>query len=160
MNHLFPEAKRAKTSADTSNSNNNNAASDYNATATRNTKSTSNLLIRLSQGCLCHAQTCHSRDNEEEEEEEEENNESMVPKEQRRQQQEQNQQCASEMKKLARLIPLIEASCQNAIAISPSEIQNLALFYISVVQRIYCPYSLLYIFNNGKGGIEGEHEYY
>lgn len=117
------------------------------------TKTTSNLLIRLSQGCLRHQQTCHceneSKERDQEgmgDEEEEETNETEKD----------DSQCASEMQKLSRLIPLIEASCQTAVHISPTEIQNLALFYISVVQRTYCPHSLLYIFKDGKGGIEGE----
>ena len=141
MDQGLPEAKRAKTiSTD-------RTAADHEATThhrTTSTKTTSNLLIRLSQGCLRHQQTCHSND------------ESMTQGEGV----EAQQQCASEMQKLSRLIPLIEASCLNAIHISPAEIQNLALFYISVVQRTYCPYSLLYIFNDGKGAVEGKRVHY
>jgi hypothetical protein len=152
MDDRVSNAKRPK-HENKNNNNNQSIISGNIGSSSITTKTTSNLLIRLSQGCLRHQQTCHSgnkskeRDQEgmEEEEEHEETKETETD----------DSQCASEMQKLSRLIPLIEASCQNTVHISPTEIQNLALFYISVVQRTYCPHSLLYIFKDGKGGIEG-----
>lgn len=142
MDQGLPEAKRAKTVSSTYRTAADNDETPATHHRTTSTKTTSNLLIRLSQGCLRHQQTCHSND------------ESMAQGDGA-----EAQQCASEMQKLSRLIPLIEASCLNAIHISPAEIQNLALFYISVVQRTYCPYSLLYIFNDGQGAVEGKRKH-
>jgi hypothetical protein len=161
MEYRVSNSKRPKHENNNNNNNNNNNKSIRSSSigsSSTTTKTTSNLLTRLSQGCLRHQQTCHSENESKERDqegmEEEEEHEEEETKETNETEKD-DSQCASEMQKLSRLIPLIEVSCQNTVHISPTEIQNLALFYISVVQRTYCPYSLLYIFKDGKGGIEG-----
>lgn len=90
------------------------------------------LLIRLSQGCIRHQQTCHPHHVED------------------------SDKCDTDMKKLAQLVPKIEATCRDAQDISHREVLNLALFYISVVQGTYCPHSLQQIFQGGKQGVESK----
>lgn len=123
------------------------------------TSSNKSLLVRLSESCNLHRQNCHGSDDENDID----YNADPSP------------QCLSDMKDLKSIIPMIEASCLRKKRnesdsragdsstgpatlrnIDPKEVNNLCLFYISVVECTYCPFSMDLLFDHGRGGIESE----
>lgn len=44
----------------------------------------------------------------------------------------------------------------NGNEVDPKEVNNLCLFYISVLDGAYCPHSIELLFDNGRGGVESK----
>ena len=119
--------------------------------STRKKTTSKSLLIRLSESCNSHRTKFHNPDDEHDVECDSEP----------------SPQCSSDMKALRGIIPKIEASCQcrkgskdrsarGVNAIDPKEVNNLCLFYVSVLEGVYCPHSMELLFDHGRGGVESK----
>jgi len=129
--------------------------------STRKKTPSKSLLIRLSESCNSHRTKFHNPDDEHDVECDSEP----------------SPQCSSDMKALRGIIPKIEASCQcrklskdgnrdrgeasdrsarDVNAIDPKEVNNLCLFYVSVLECVYCPHSMELLFDHGRGGVESK----
>lgn len=139
---------------------------DSSSSPSRDKLSSSNksLLVRLSESCNFHRKNCHSSSSSDDVD----YNADPSP------------QCLSDMKDLKSIIPMIEASClgmkmtsgesdtsrragapstgparaAHLRKVDPKEVNNLCLFYISVVECTYCPFMMDLLFDHGRGGVE------
>jgi hypothetical protein len=141
-------------------------STQQNKSSRQRTKSSKkSLLIRLSESCNLHRKNCHEECDDEHDMDC--NTDHPSPR------------CLSDMKDLRSIIPMIEASCLGTSmktsgnekrevasrvgtvsavrnAIDPKEVNNLCLFYISVVECTYCPFAMELLFDHGRGGVESE----
>lgn len=140
----------------------------------RKKKGSKSLLVRLSESCTSHKNTCHHHDDEHETIDDNDDGPS--------------DQCSLDMNSLKKIIPIIEAACKcrqherereslsdgnngnsdgntstNATVskkakenVDPKEVMHLCLFYISVVECTYCPHAMNLLFDNGSDGLESK----